>query len=307
MKAVITGASGFIGSHLVDSLLYEGYHVVALGRSFPGLISKEALNNSRLDIVAVDIEAKSDINNVIKGADFVFHLASGSLPQTSNLNPHADIRVNLLGSLNLLDSCVSNQIKKFIFLSSGGTVYGIPKLVPINEDHPTDPLCSYGITKLAIEKYVALYRELYDLNAVILRVANPYGGRQRLDSNQGVVPIFLSRVLRSESLNIWGDGSIVRDFLYIEDLINAIITSSKYDGPEHIFNIGSGSGLSLCELIDIIRQVVQKDVDVTYLPARDFDVTTNVLSINKARECLGWSPKVSVVDGVTRFYRSILS
>ena len=168
MKAVITGATGFIGSHLVDTLLASGYDVIALGRNLPGLISKAASNNPRLDILPVNLESKSDLNDVIKGADLVFHLASGSLPQTSNLNPHADVRVNLLGSLNLLDACIFHKIKRFVFLSSGGTVYGIPQLVPINEDHPTDPRCSYGITKLAIEKFVSLYRELYGLNAVIL-------------------------------------------------------------------------------------------------------------------------------------------
>ena len=139
--------------------------------------------------------------------------------------------VNLLGTLNLLDICVEEDIKRLVVISSGGTVYGVPRFVPITEEHPTNPICSYGITKLAIEKYVSLYNKLYGLNGIILRVSNPYGERQRFDSSQGVISIFLRQALQSHPLKILGDGSSVRDYLYISDLMNALLAAMHYVGP----------------------------------------------------------------------------
>ena len=175
-------------------------------------------------------------------------MASSSLPHNSNNDPHNDIQSNLIGSLNLLDASVENNISKFVFISSGGTVYGPPIDVPILETHPTNPICSYGIVKLAIEKYVMLYQKLYNLNSTILRLANPYGERQRLDAKQGVVPVFMHRAMNDLPLEVWGDGSVIRDFLYISDVVEAIRLSCIYNGNKTIFNIGSGVGMSLNEI-----------------------------------------------------------
>ena len=157
-RVVVFGGTGFIGSHLVDALLSLKCSVVIASRSYPGLISTAKLNHSSLHSQTVDITNPESVENVLQGADIVIHLASGSLPQSSNDSPSDDVNINLQGSLNILNSCVRNNVKKLIFLSSGGTVYGIPREVPITEKHSTDPICSYGITKLAIEKYIALYR-----------------------------------------------------------------------------------------------------------------------------------------------------
>ena len=190
MKVVVVGASGFIGSHLVDALLVAGYKVKAISRHLPGLISSVAQADSNLTMVPVSMVDSLALEQAIEGADLVFHLASGSLPQSSNLDPQADVRVNLLGALNLLEASRKARVKRLVMVSSGGTVYGAPQQVPIPETHPTEPTCSYGITKLAIEKYVALFRQLYGLDCVVLRLANPYGERQRFDATQGVVPVF---------------------------------------------------------------------------------------------------------------------
>ena len=160
MQAVVTGASGFIGSHLVDGLLAAGYRVKALGRNLPGLIGLEAQSNPNLSLLPVSLADRLALQQVLEGAEIVFHLASGSLPQSSNRDPHADVQVNLLGSLNLLEASRLTGVNRLVMVSSGGTVYGIPRTVPIPETHSTDPICSYGITKLAIEKYVSLYRQL---------------------------------------------------------------------------------------------------------------------------------------------------
>ena len=305
MQAVVTGASGFIGSHLVDGLLAAGYRVKALGRNLPGLIGLDAQSNPNLALLPVSLADRLALQQVLEGVEIVFHLASGSLPQSSNRDPHADVQVNLLGSLNLLEASRLTGVKRLIMVSSGGTVYGIPSVVPIPEAHSTDPICSYGITKLAIEKYVALYRQLHDLEGLVLRVANPFGPRQRLDAAQGVVPVFLGKALRREPLQIWGDGSTVRDFLDVADVVDALLAAATYQGEESLFNIGSGKGLSLNQLIELLEAQLNRSLEVDYLPSRGCDVPTNVLCIEKARQHLDWSPKISVADGLKRLCDSV--
>ena len=305
MKVVVVGASGFIGSHLVDGLLATGCQVRALARHLPGLISATALANQALKLLPLSMADGLALQQAIEGADLVFHLASGSLPQSSNRDPHADVQVNLLGALKVLEAARLAQVKRLVMVSSGGTVYGVPQEVPIPEHHPTDPTCSYGINKLAIEKYVALYRQLHGLDGLVLRVANPFGERQRLDATQGVVPVFLGKALRGEPLQIWGDGSTVRDFLYVSDVVGALLAAAHYKGEERLFNVGSGEGLSLNQLVALLETELQQPLTVEYLPSRGFDVPTNVLCIERARRCLGWSPQVPVTEGLRRLCASI--
>ena len=305
MQAVVTGASGFIGSHLVDGLLSAGYRVKALGRHLPGLIAPSAQTHPNLSLVSVSLADRLALQQALEGSELVFHLASGSLPQSSNRDPHADVQVNLLGTLNLLDASRLTGVRRLVMVSSGGTVYGIPQAVPISETHPTDPICSYGITKLAMEKYVALYRQLHGLDGVVLRVANPFGPRQRLDAAQGVVPVFLGKALRHEPLQIWGDGTTVRDFLDVADVVTALLAAAQYKGAESLFNIGSGQGLSLNQLIVLLEQQLNRSLDVQYLPSRGCDVPTNVLCIDRAKEALNWAPKISVAYGLRRFCASL--
>ena len=309
MQAVVVGASGFIGSHLVDALLAAGYRVRALARRPPGLLSAQAQADPALTVHALDMAEAPALTAALTGADLVVHLASGSLPHSSNLDPRGDVQANLLGALNVLEAARLVGVGRVLVVSSGGTVYGVPQQVPIAESHPTDPTCSYGITKLAIEKYVALYRQLHGLDGVVLRVANPYGERQRLDGAQGVVPVFLGKALRGEPLEIWGDGSTVRDFLHISDVVAALLAAATYAGEERLgerlFNVGSGQGLSLMELVRLLEAELQRPLTVIHRQARGFDVPTNVLCIARARRCLGWSPQVGVAEGLRRFHASL--
>ena len=305
MQAVVVGASGFIGSHLVDALLAGGFRVKALARHLPGLISPVAQANHALTLSPLSMGDGLALQEAMEGADLVFHLASGSLPQSSNRDPQADVQVNLLGALKVLEAARQAQVQRFVMVSSGGTVYGVPQQVPIPETHPTEPTCSYGICKLAIEKYVALYGQLYGLDGLVLRVANPYGERQRLDATQGVVPVFLGKALRGDPLQIWGDGSTVRDFLHISDVVAALLAAARYEGEECLFNVGSGEGLSLNQLVDLLGTELKRPLAVEYLPARGFDVPTNVLCIERAQRCLGWSPQVPVAEGLHRLCSSL--
>jgi UDP-glucose 4-epimerase len=232
--------------------------------------------------------------------DVVLHLVSSTLPKSSNDDPVHDVQSNLVATLRLLEAMVARSVRKIVFISSGGTVYGNPIYLPIDEMHPTNPQVSYGITKLAIEKYLLMFETIHGIKANILRVANPFGERQRSETAQGAVGVFLYRALRQQPIEIWGDGSVTRDYICIDDVADAFARAVQYSGPKSVFNIGSGVGTRLNELIEIIEEVLGKSVARRYLPARPFDVPTSVLSIALARAELKWAPQVPLRDGIAR-------
>jgi len=297
LNCLVLGGAGFIGRHLCRSLIAAGHVVKACdlppvgGVGWPGI---DGVNWQAGDFANAEFLAENLIDTEV-----VFHLVSTTIPKTSNDDPHADLQKNVAATLRLLDAVIRHpRPPRVIFVSSGGTVYGIPKTIPIPEEHPTDPLCAYGVGKLAIEKYLALYGHLHRLDYRILRMANPYGPEQPLSRGQGVIPVFISRALQHEPLEIWGDGSVVRDYFHIDDLCAALLATIDYQGSERIFNIGSGSGCSLIELIDIIRELLQHDVAVRFLPARACDVPVNILDISRARTHLGWWPRIPLKEGI---------
>jgi UDP-glucose 4-epimerase len=301
----VLGASGFIGSHLVDALLARGCQVRALSRSFPGLISPEAVAHPLLEHRPLDFSDPAGLQGFMEGVEVCFHLISTTLPAASNLDPGHDVQTNLGSTLQLLESARQAGVRRIVFTSSGGTVYGQPTTIPIPEDHANNPTCSYGITKLAIEKYLDLYRILHGLESVVLRIANPYGDRQRQSSVQGAIAVFLGRALRHEPIEIWGDGNVVRDYVYVGDVASALLAAADYQGCHHIFNIGSGHGLSLNQLIHAIEKQLGHPVRVNYQPGRDFDIPINVLDISLAADELGWSPQVLFAEGLARMHLCI--
>ncbi len=187
MKALVIGGNGFIGTHLVTALKAEGIQV----RVFDRYPSKFAEPDTKVEYIVGDLGNHGALNEIVNGMDWVFHLAYTTLPKTSNDDPLYDVRSNLIDTIQLLQECNNFGIKKFVFVSSGGTVYGVPQTVPIKESHPTDPICSYGITKLAIEKYLQLFYHLYSLEYVVLRLSNPYGPGQNPNAKQGAMAFFL--------------------------------------------------------------------------------------------------------------------
>lgn len=299
MRCLILGGGGFIGSFLADRLLTLGYTVRIFER--PRVVPYRAFGRGeRVEWCVGDFQSAADVEAAVAGCNVVFHLVSTTLPKNSNDDPIYDVETNLVGTLRLLAAAVRCAVKKVVFISSGGTVYGITSRIPISEEHPTDPLVSYGIAKLAIEKYLHLYWRLHGLDYCVLRVANPFGERQRVDTAQGAVAVFLSRALASEPIEIWGDGSVTRDYVYIEDVVDAFIRAMNHDGDARVFNIGSGEGRSLNELLTIMQDLLGRPVERRYLPPRKFDVPVNVLDINRARDVLGWEPGVSLREGLRR-------
>lgn len=297
MKFLVLGGGGFIGSAVVDRLLQEKQSVRIFEQA--GVSPRRIFNpHEEVDWVTGDFSNPSDVRNALEGIEFVIHLVSTVVPKSSNQNPLYDIESNLMGSVALLTAAVEAGVKKILFVSSGGTIYGKPVDLPIRENHPTDPICSYGVVKLAIEKYLGLFYQLYGLDYSILRISNPFGEGQKSNSGQGAVAVFLDKALKGKPIEIWGDGSVTRDYLYISDLADAFSRALFYDGPERVFNISSGQGTSLNQLVELIEGVLGQSVERIFHPARSFDVPVNILSNQLAREELGWSPKVQMRDGI---------
>ncbi len=271
------------------------------------MLTSNSINHKNITIKKIDICNPQSVKDACKLADQIINLSSNSVPQSSNKDPKSDLQVNLIGALNILDAAKDSKGKNVIMISSGGTVYGKPQALPINENHPTQPICSYGITKLAIEKYLYLYKKIHNINGLALRISNPYGGAQRINHQQGVIPNFLQKSIKNEVIQIWGDGNIVRDFIYISDVIDAIISALNYTGDDHVINIGSGHGYSLLEIIKLIEIISEKKVAYTTSSQRISDVDINILDIKKAKLLLNWEPKITIKEGLKLYYKKILS
>jgi UDP-glucose 4-epimerase len=297
-SCLVLGGAGFIGSHLAEALAREGHQVKVFDR--PHVDRLPLFSRQGLEIFTGDFLNPQALTPALRGTEVVYHLVSTTLPKTSNDNPLYDIESNVLGSLRLLALCREHGVRKVVFVSSGGTVYGLPRAVPLDEGHPTEPICSYGIHKLAVEKYLHLAHRLHGLDYCILRPANLYGPRQRLDIAQGAVAVFLDRALRDQPIQIWGDGSVVRDYVYVSDAVEAIIQAARFEGEPRIFNLGSGVGASLNQLIGEIRNLLGRPVRVEYTEARAVDVPVSVLDCTLARRHLGWSARTSLAEGLKR-------
>lgn len=299
MKYVVFGGGGFIGSTIVDRLLEAGHTIRVFER--PRVEPYRAfLPSEQVEWTTGDLASVHDVEEALDGMDAVFHLVSTTLPKSSNDDPIYDVQSNMVSTLQMLNAMVTKGIKKIVFISSGGTVYGVPQYLPVDEKHPTEPVVSYGITKLAIEKYLKLYGDLYGIKHVILRVANPYGERQRLETAQGAVAAFLHKALSDKPIEVWGDGKVTRDYVYVGDVADAFVKAVAYEGNQTVFNISSGQGLCLNELIDKVGTVVGRQVERIYKPARPFDVPVSILCNELARRELDWVPQVSMSEGLAR-------
>lgn len=304
MRCVVIGGGGFIGSHLCEALLSAGHDVTVFDRAdSPNL---EVLKQKGVRLCVGDFFNPEDVQRSLQDQEVLFHLLSTTVPQTSIEDPARDVETNVVGTLRLLDAVRKTSIKKIIFPSSGGTVYGIPQEIPIKENHPTNPTSSYGIGKLIIEKYLNMYWTLYGLDYCVLRIANAYGERQRPTATQGVIPVFLERGLRNQEITVWGDGSVMRDYVYASDISQAFIKALTYSGEMKVFNIGSGQGHSVNDVIHVMERVMGWPLKVKYTRGRSFDVPISVLDITRAKNYLNWVPAISLFEGIARMHAWIL-
>ncbi len=298
MNVLVIGGNGFIGSNLVDLLLIENHSV----RVFDKYLGGDRKSNDQVEYIVGDFGNRGLLNSALDGIDIVYHLVSTSVPKTSNDDPAYDVMSNVVETIHLLEQCVKKQIQKIVFTSSGGTVYGRPQYLPVPETAMTDPECSYGIVKLAIEKYLALFNHIYGLNYIVIRPSNPFGPRQNAEGIQGVISVFMRKMMRGETVTIWGDGSVVRDYIYISDLVNAIYIASMTNTNSKIYNIGSGEGKSINQIVEILRDVTSMPGNVEYLNSRQFDIPEIILDISKAVNELMWRPQISIIEGIRMTY-----
>ena len=300
MTTLVLGGCGFIGGHVVQALLAQGEPVVVLDRSVgrraphSGVLASAALHQVQGDLGNHgDLErlfADHAISNVV-------HLVSSTVPGSSNRDPRFDILTNIGDTVSLLELCVKRAVRKVLFVSSGGAVYGVPRRLPVDEDHPNNPISSYGITKLAIEKYLHLYKHLHGLDYVVIRAANPYGPGQQPHAEQGVIGVFTDRIQRGDDIVIWGDGSVVRDYFHVRDLARLCVLAlaSPVSG---VFNAGSGVGRALSEVIASIEAVVGRRARIRYESGRALDVPRIVLDVSRVRQALGWQAQTVFEDGL---------
>ncbi|WP_423391616.1 NAD-dependent epimerase/dehydratase family protein [Burkholderia sp. LMG 21824] len=299
-RCTVLGANGFIGTNLCLALHRAGATVIGAGRSTTARV--ELAN--KVTWHRADLATGSGLDDAIRGSDFVFHLVNTLLPAPSNEAKARDVEENLIGTLRLLELCRTHGVKKVIYASSGGTVYGPQPVVPIIEDAIPRPICSYGIVKHAVEGYLHLFRHLHQLDYVALRIANPFGEYQ-MPHEQGLIANLFGKALSHAPIGIWGDGSVVRDYVYIQDVVEAIIASTMLDAPHapRIFNIGSGVGKSVNDVIQSIAGIHRDLPSVEYSPGRAADVPMNVLDIRRARDYLGWTPRTDWQSALVTTYR----
>ena len=293
-RILILGGAGFLGKNLCGFLLEKGYDVTVYNRNSHNIdIVKSLFPTAQIHVS--EFQNESNWEKILDNIDIVFHLISDSNP--ANKNVSSEFSHNVIPTISLLEKIKDTNIK-IVFFSSGGTVYGIPKSLPIYESHPTDPISPYGIQKLCIEKIIEYYGRTYGVDYRILRISNPYGAYQNPNSNQGVVAVFMAKMLQNQKIQIWGNGSIIRDYLYVSDLLDACKKIIEYEGCRRIFNISSGVGISLNEIVDMIQHRLNCIADVEYISGRVHDVSANILGNSLAENELNWRPKVDIVTGI---------
>jgi UDP-glucose 4-epimerase len=298
-RVLVMGGLGFIGSHLCRALLERGYRV----HIFDKLYCSHRLIadiEERVEIHEGDMLKAEDVLDALQGVEVAVNLVHTSVPGSSMSDPSHDLISNAGAAARWLPRIGETGLKRILYISSGGTVYGPARRLPIDEEHPTHPRCAYGISKLAVEKYTALYADLGGVAYRICRPSNVYGSGQHLNIGQGVIGVYLHRALHGLPLEVWGDGSQQRDFLFIDDFVAAIIALIGHQGEERIFNVSSGIGVTLNELITLVGEAAGKPVSVAHQEARPFDVHDNVLSNRLLTQATGWRPAVELAEGLRR-------
>lgn len=295
---MLLGGSGFIGARLARCLLDAGISPAVVDWVRPALPGVE--------YHAAEMRTVADLTpGLLESVEAVYLLAWTTKPQAANQSPAYDLDSNVLAGLHFLDGlCKLQRRPRIVFVSTGGAIYGAPERLPAAETACARPIGAYGIGKLAFEHYLELYRRLHGIDYVVVRPGNPYGEGQDPDASQGAVGVFLGKVARGEQISIWGDGRVVRDYLYVGDLADGLRRVLDYrpataDAPR-VFNLGSGEGVSLAQLVARIAAVAGREPDVRYEPARPVDVPAIVLDCTRARELLGWSAATLLDEGLAR-------
>ncbi len=300
MKVLVTGGAGFIGSLLVDKLIEKENEVVVIDNLSTG--RKENINSSAR-FYEIDIGDNDKLNIIfeVEEPEIVLHLAANALLRKSIEDPIYDAKCNILGTINVLECCRKNNIKKIIYTSTGGARVGEPKYLPVDEKHPLNPISPYGVSKHSAEHYIWLYNKLFEINYFIFCFGNVYGIRD--DSNTGrLIPVFIEKILKGEKPKIFGDGEQTRDFIYVLDLVNFIIESINKIGKTEnkLFHLANGKQISVNEVVKLLKEVSGSDFEVEHINAIKGEVRDIVLDIRLAEKELGWRPKTDIKEGLKK-------
>ncbi|MHA2227243.1 MAG: NAD-dependent epimerase/dehydratase family protein [Candidatus Hodarchaeales archaeon] len=306
MKCLVTGGAGFVGSHLIEQLLDDNHSVICFDDFSTGKTANLSNVGNQINIIEGDIRDSKSVRNVIQDVDCVFHLAAQISVSRSTRDPRFDASVNIDGTLNLLEAICNSSVKRLIYISTGGAIYGEPKYLPASEETQENPISPYGLSKLVAEKYIHWFGKIYDLSYTIIRPANIYGPRQDPLGEAGVISIFLGAIINNSPLNIFGDGKDTRDYIFVKDIADICIramNSSQID----VFNAGSGKQTDLLELIEIIEKVTESKVQKKLCDPRPGDVNHISLDSKKAIEKLNWDPNTDLFTGIKQTWEWFVS
>jgi UDP-glucose 4-epimerase len=301
-KCLVIGANGFLGSHLVDELVRLGHEVTAFDR-FSAQLPVYAAAGVRQ--FAGDFMNQADVTDAVAGQDFVFHFVSTTTPATAENDPILDVRTNVASSIELFQHCVDAGVQKVFFASTGGAVYGDQPGVRLTEEALPLPVSPYAIGKLTIEGYLRYFGVKHGLDSVSFRISNPYGPRQRANKKQGVIPIFLHRLANGRPLTVFGDGSMIRDYLYVTDAVRMIAATVGSPTAHSVYNVGSGTGTTLSEVLAIIARVTGIEPEVLAEPTPSTYVHRVVLDTDRIRHDFGYDEFVPLDEGIAATWRQI--
>jgi UDP-glucose 4-epimerase len=296
MKILVTGGAGFIGSNVVDGFIQEGHQVTVVDNLSTGV---ESNINKKAQFIKVDIRSVV-IDTIFEKMqpDVLCHHAAQIDIRKSVADPVFDAEVNILGSLNLLNACIKHRVKKIVFASTGGAIYGEQDYLPTDEKHPSHPLSPYGVAKLTVEKYLNYYHKTYGIDFISLRYSNVYGPRQNPLGEAGVVAIFTERLLTDKEAVINGDGSQTRDFVFVEDVVRANLLALDYPQSD-IFNIGTGIETDINSIFRILKEEIGSKQEESHGPAVPGDLKRNALDYARAEKFLGWKPRYDLKKGIS--------
>lgn len=303
-KVLVLGGNGFIGSHLIDSLIADGHEVTC----FTKLDGQPATNlvhlQDNIRIIDGDFADTDQLDGAIKGNDYVFHMLSFSTPASTIDDHFIDIQKNVIGTIKLLELCVKHNIKKIIYPSSGGAIYGNQLKERLDENAPTEPVSLYGISKLTIENYLRYFSNVHGLDYMIFRISNPFGPRQNPRGAQGLIAVSLLAIKEGRPLRVYGDGNNTRDYIYVTDAADLMARAFDMETQHKLYNLGSGVGYSINDILSIYRTRMGFNFEVDKYPARESDVLRIILDVDRLSE-FQFQPKVGFEEGIEATWESI--